>query len=98
VHRATRSRGIDTTAEGDKVDGRRERREVRENESLAITAVLLLRSMVANLYDKQSVLGAHACNLYTYTYVVGVLVNKHPSTNNARPCHLGPPSRVTVSR
>lgn len=75
----------------------------RERESLAITAALLLRSMVANLYDKQPVLGVHACNrVYTYTYVAGVPVNKHPGINNARPCHSGPclgeRSRVTVSR
>jgi len=49
-----------------------EERDTRERESLAITAALLLQSMVANLYDKQPVLGVHACNrVYTYTYVVG---------------------------
>jgi len=66
VHRAVL---IQRAAEGDEVDGRGER-ETRE--SLAITAALLLRSMVANLYDKQPVLGVHACNrIYMYTYVAG---------------------------
>lgn len=60
-----------------------------ERESLAITAALLLRSMVANLYDKQPVLGVHArSRAYTYTRAADVPVNKHPGRNNAR--HSGP--------
>lgn len=43
----------------------REREGERARERLAITAALP-RSMVANLYDKQPVLGVHACNrIYT---------------------------------
>lgn len=53
---------------GDEGGGAGEEGSTRERESLAITAALLLRSMVANLYDKQPVLGVHACNRgYTYT-------------------------------
>lgn len=96
---------IQRSAEGDKEDGRERRgryQRTRERESLAITIALLLRSMVANLYDKQPVLGVHACSrTYTYTYVVGVPVNKLPGTNNTRLCHSEPSrgtSRVTVSR
>lgn len=64
-----------------------------ERESLAITAAQLLRSMVANLYDKQPVLGVHARGrVYTYTYVADVPVNKHPGANNAR--HSGPGERL----
>lgn len=95
VHRAARSRDIDAACSRRRL-GRGKGKgggggRTGERESLAITA-LLLRSMVANLYDKQPVLGVHArSRVYTYTYVADVPVNKHPGTNNAR--HSGP-SRV----
>lgn len=64
----------------------------RERESLAITAALLLRSMVANLYDKQPVLGVPRVQtvcIRTRT-LVDVPVNKHPGHKRAPPCRSEP--------